>query len=332
MNMHTFSDGVNCTMLAPIARDNTVDYSVLAPMVDWYLAHGCSSLFAMCHSTELNFLSMQERLHIIKHVADICSSRTAHHGKKPDVIAAGTFSTDIPAMAEEILAISQCGADAVVLITNRLDPQNQGDAHWIRTAEALIERVPASIALGMYECPFPYKRLLSPEIIKWALATERFFFIKDTCCDPNILKERLSIVRGTQMKLFNANAQTLLYSLKEGAAGYSSVMANVHPELYAWLCMNFNTFPEVANHLQHVLCFTSFVESLSYPLIAKYYMRRQGVPIEIASRTRDANDFSPYHAFVMDQLAELTKYEYDRLPNVPQQPPAMSGSAFVRKP
>ena len=35
--------------------------------------------------------------------------------------------------------------------------------------------------------------------------------------------------------LFNANAQTLLPSLELGAAGFSGVMANFHPDLYARL-------------------------------------------------------------------------------------------------
>lgn len=168
------------------------------------------------------------------------------------------------------------------------------------------------------ECPHPYKRFLTLDDIRWAVSTGRFYFIKDTCCDPDMLRDRLDIVRGTQLKLYNANAQTLLASLRQGAAGYSSVMANVHPELYAWLCDHFEQYPEIAEHLQHILCFTSFAESLSYPLVAKYFMRQQGVPVEISSRMREKEAFTPYHAFVMDELAELTKYEYQRLPDVPK--------------
>lgn len=302
-------------MLVPYTPDDHIDFHALERMIEWYVEHGCTSLFAMCHSTELHRLSMEERLSIVRFVSEKSRSMTTLRGRRPDIIAAGTFSTDLSAMAEEIQMIYEMGADAVVWITNRLDPEKKGDAHWLETADRLLNRIAENIPLGLYECPQPYKRLLTLEDIRWALSTGRFHFIKDTCCDLKMLGDRLDIVRNTQLKLFNANAQTLLPTLRMGAAGYSSVMANIHPELYAWLCDHFAQYPEIADHLQHVLCFTAFVETLSYPLVAKYVMRRQGVPVEISSRMQDKAAFTPYHAHIMDQLMELTRYEYDRLPD-----------------
>ena len=314
MSTRKFASGVNCTMLVPYTPDDHIDFHALERMVEWYIEHGCTSLFAMCHSTELHMLSMEERLSIIHFVSEKCKSLTTIRGHRPDVIAAGTFSTTLSAMAEEVQTVFETGADAVVWITNRLDPDKNGDDYWLENAEKLLAMIPENIPLGLYECPHPCKRLLSLESVRWAVSTGRFYFIKDTCCDLKMLSDRLDIVRDTQLKLFNANAQTLLPTLRLGAAGYSSVMANIHPELYAWLCDNFTKYPEIANHLQHVLCFTAFAESLSYPLIAKYAMRCQGVPVEISSRMRDKSAFTPYHALIMDQLAELTKYEYAHLP------------------
>lgn len=305
-------------MLVPYTLENTIDYHALDKMIEWYIEHCCTSIFAMCHSTELHMLTMEERLGVIRFVSQKVQTMTTIHGRRPDIIAAGTFSTDLPTMAAEIQQVADSGADAIVLITNRLDPEQKGAEHWRQNAEKLLSMVPESIALGLYECPHPYKRFLTLDDIRWAVSTGRFYFIKDTCCDPDMLRDRLDIVRGTQLKLYNANAQTLLASLRQGAAGYSSVMANVHPELYAWLCDHFEQYPEIAEHLQHILCFTSFAESLSYPLVAKYFMRQQGVPVEISSRMREKEAFTPYHAFVMDELAELTKYEYQRLPDVPK--------------
>lgn len=301
-------------MLAPYTPDNQVDYAALPAMLRWYVQHGCESFFAMCHSTELHTLTMEERIGIVRTVSQTANTLRTWKGRRPDVIAAGTFSTDLDSMASEVAAIYEAGADAVVLITNRLDPEQKGDAFWRENAEKLLEKIDPAIPLGLYECPLPYKRLLTLDDIAWAVSTRRFYFIKDTCCDLDMLTRRLSVVRGTQLKLFNANAQTLLPTLKMGAAGYSSVMANIHPELYAWLCDNYEAHPEIAEHLQHILCFTCFAESLSYPLIAKYVMKKQGVPITISSRMRDAAAFTPYHAHIMDQLLDLTKYEYSRLP------------------
>lgn len=312
--MNKFPRGVNCTMLVPYTPDNQVDLPALDAMIQWYARKGCASLFGMCHSTEMHMLSMDERLAVVKR-ARACTDRIAQSGSvRMPVLAAGTFSDDIGEMAEQMQAVRDAGADAVIMVTNRLDPENRGGTTLMERAERLMARMPARMPLGLYECPMPYKRLLTLEELRWAASCEDIHFLKDTCCDPDVLHKRLDVVRGTQLMLFNANAQTLLDTLRAGAAGYSSVMANIHPELYAWLCENYDRYPDAAEHIQSVLCFCSFVESLSYPLVAKYVMRRQGVPVEINSRMRDAAEFTPYHAHIMDQLMDLTRYELERLP------------------
>ena len=52
---------------------------------------------------------------------------------------------------------------------------------------------------------------------------KRFVFLKDTCCDLATIAARQALMEGTEFKLYNANAPTLLGSLKLGVAGYSSV-------------------------------------------------------------------------------------------------------------
>ena len=67
-------------------------------------------------------------------------------------------------------------------------------------------------------------------------------------------------MKGSNMKLYNANTSTLLESMKYGAAGYSGVMANFHPALYAWLLENWEKEPEKAEYLQDILTPCSFIE------------------------------------------------------------------------
>ncbi len=74
--------------------------------------------------------------------------------------------------------------------------------------------------------------------------------LKDTCCDPGQIRERQRAVDGTPLGIYNANAATLLETLREGIAGYSGVMANFHPQLYVWLCRNWKQKPAEAERLQ----------------------------------------------------------------------------------
>ena len=76
-------------------------------------------------------------------------------------------------------------------------------------------------------------------MLKWLADTGRFAFLKDTCCELDQIRAKCEAVKGTGLKIFNANGATLLESLRMGCAGYSGVMANFHTRFYAWLCQNY---------------------------------------------------------------------------------------------
>ena len=311
-------NGVNCTMLVPYAKDGSIDLEVLDKMVDWYYDHGCASLFAMCHSTEMWLMTQEERISVVRQARKSSERIAAAGGRYMPIIAAGTFSDDLEECLISMQEIRDAGADAVVIITNRLDPNQEGTKVFLERLDWLVSRLPSDFPLGLYESPCPYKRVMTVEELSAAVGYGNVLFLKDTCCDPDLIKARLDVTRGTNLKLFNANAQTLLYSLRLGAVGYSSVMANIHPELYAWLCENYEKYPNEADELQEKLCFSSFVESLSYPLIAKYVMQIGGVPLEISSRVRKSEEFTPYHKAIMDQLISLTSREIQRCQRISQ--------------
>lgn len=126
-------------------------------------------------------------------------------------------------MAEE-------GADAVIVISNHFCRSGEGDEIWLENCEKVLSQLDPAIDMGIYECPHPYKRLLSPQVLKYLADTGRFYFMKDTCCDADEIRRRLDILKGTSFGLYNANSATLLETLQAGAAGFSGVMANMHPE------------------------------------------------------------------------------------------------------
>ena len=54
MAVNHFPGGEWPTMLTPF-RDGAVDYPALEALVEWYIAHGVSGLFAVCQSSECSF-------------------------------------------------------------------------------------------------------------------------------------------------------------------------------------------------------------------------------------------------------------------------------------
>jgi hypothetical protein len=79
---------------------------------------------------------------------------------------------------------------------------------------------------GLYECPDPYKRLLSPELLRWAAGTGRFVFHKDTCCQSHEIREKIRAVKSvpdSPFRFYNANIATLAMSCEEGGDGFRCV-------------------------------------------------------------------------------------------------------------
>jgi 4-hydroxy-tetrahydrodipicolinate synthase len=175
----------------------------------------------------------------------------------------------------------------------------------LRRLDRLVFALPDHLLLGFYECPFPYKRLISPRIMSYGVESGRFGFLKDTSCSLEDIREKIRIASGSNFKLFNANAATLLESLRAGAAGYSGVMANFHPDLYVRLVEGHRRNPKTAERLQAFLGFASLIERQYYPVNAKYALSLEGLPVTTASRTRDPNGLTGAMRMEVEQMVAV---------------------------
>ncbi|NLK39446.1 MAG: dihydrodipicolinate synthase family protein [Clostridiales bacterium] len=307
--MKSINQGTYPTMITPFTKDRKVDYTAVENLVEWYWEKNCDGIFASCQSSEIWYLPLEDRVKLAKVVADKANtlSRESGEHKRMSIVASGHVSESFDDQVYELRAVAETGVDAVVLISNRMDIENTSDERWIEDTQKLIDALPDWVNFGIYECPKPYKRLLTPKMIKWISETGRFSFIKDTCCDLKIIKERLKLLEGSAVQLFNANSQTLLGSLRSGAHGFCGVMSNFHPQLYVWLCENFKEDPDTAEYIQSVLGISAFVENvLAYPVIAKYHLdRHEGVNMEMFSLSRDCNELTDYQKGCIDQLNTL---------------------------
>ena len=266
-------------MLTPFDKNGEVDYLALEKLTEWYITHKVSGLFAVCQSSEMFCLSLEERMKVAETVV-----RTAD-GRVP-VIASGHISAAFEDQVQEINCMAKTGVDAVILITNRLAKEEESDEIWIQNCKKLLEQIDSEIPLGFYECPYPYKRVMSVETITWCANTGRFYFLKDTCCDIEQIKEKIAAVQGTNLKLYNANTTTLLESLRNGATGYSGVMANFHPLSYAWLCENYEKV-ESEPHAD-LLTIASLIERQYYPVNAKYHLSEiEKLSLETVCRVKE---------------------------------------------
>lgn len=296
---NVIGDGVWVTMLTPFDKDHKVDYPALKTMIEWYIEKGVAGLFATCQSSEMFYLSKEERAAVAKFVVEQAAGRVG-------VVASGHISDSIEDQIAELKDTAASGCDAVVLVSNRLAKEDESEEVWKANAMKIMEALPES-TFGIYECPMPYRRLLSPELLKWCADTGRFAFLKDVSCDMELLTVKMEAIKGSSLKLFNANTATILDSLKVGVNGFCGVMANMHPELYVWLCKNWDKYPDKAQMAQNFATVASLQELQSYPICAKYHMQLCGLPVEIYTRSKDDTQWN--HLREIETLALYNQFK-----------------------
>lgn len=300
--MHSISSGVWPTMVTPYNKDNEIDFSAVERLLEFYRQRGVTGVFAVCQSSEMFQLSREEKSQLIRHIVS--------HAGDLQVIVSGHTASSLDEQISEAMELTVEGVSAYVILPNRFADADESDDQLIAKMKAFLSEVP-SIPLGIYECPYPYKRLLTPKVLYSCVESDRFLFIKDTCCRVEQIAEKLKIIAGTGIKLFNANSATLLESLRMGADGYSGVMANFHPEFYSWLCHSYQTDLQLAEQVQQFLGVCSMAEYQSYPVNAKFALSLQGVSMEIFSRMFDADLFTESQRLEIQQLVQLSSLAHD---------------------
>lgn len=131
-------EGIIPVMITPFGADGQIDFAGVERLVEWYIANGSDALFAVCQSSEMQFLSLEERVALATFVVKAAAGRIP-------VIASGHVSATLEEQAEELNAVAQTGVDGMVLVTNRLDTNQKGGNAFIDDLSWLLERLPVVV-------------------------------------------------------------------------------------------------------------------------------------------------------------------------------------------
>ncbi|WP_040626795.1 dihydrodipicolinate synthase family protein [Mucilaginibacter paludis] len=266
-------------MLTPFKDNGEIDYDVLTKLTETYLQAGAKGLFANCLSSEMFELSDNERLQLIKHVIKIVN------GAVP-VVATGTFGGPIAQQAEFVKKVSDTGTNAVIVITGLLADEKEADAIFDERVFQLFD-LTGNIPLGFYECPVPYKRVLSPQQLIRFVDSGRVIYHKDTCLDIEQVKEKLKAGNHhPEFGLYDAYMGHAVDTLRAGSAGLSCIQGNYFPELIVWLCDNYANqhLQQEVGLVQQFLIDNMDVMHNVYPIVAKYYLNKRGLNISTFTR------------------------------------------------
>jgi len=303
-------------MLTPFTPGGSIDWPGVEALLEWYIKHGSEALFAVCQSSEMGFLSLKERVELAAFSARITNGRVP-------VIASGHIAPTREEQVLELRAMAETGIDALVLVTNRLDPALAGGTSFRENLNWLMGRLPPDLALGLYECPSPYRYLLSDDEFKFCRDSGRFCVLKDVSCDYETLMRRVEMARGSPLGVVNANSAIAWPALAAGAPGFCGIANNYHPDLYRWLAENGRQHPELAGEMAVFLTLAAMSENCGYPGLAKLYHQRLGTFASIGCRVFEGDireKFWGLEAIVEQMLqgSEFFRAKISALPAISQ--------------
>ncbi|WP_020577451.1 dihydrodipicolinate synthase family protein [Actinopolymorpha alba] len=261
----TLPHGAWPVMLTPFNEDRSIDWNHVDEITDWLIDRGSAGIFTVALSSEMYDLTETERLALARRVVDCAAGRVP-------VVASAVASGSATRQSEAVKAIADTGVTAVVLISSLVANLAETEDQWRTTTEAILDANPG-VDFGIYECPLPYKRLCSLQNVAWMAQTGRFVFFKDTSHSVDVMRDRLEVMAGTRMRLFNAQISSLTTTLRMGAAGFSGYAANIYPEFVAWLCEQLaDAAEEDILTVQRLLTVAEHSVNSRYPTSAKYFL------------------------------------------------------------
>ncbi|XP_062505567.1 4-hydroxy-tetrahydrodipicolinate synthase-like [Corticium candelabrum] len=279
--------GVWPTMITPFKADSSksIDYDMVEKLTEWYIKSGSAGLFSVCLSSEFYQLTNEERLQLAERVHNKAAGRVP-------VVASGTFGGPIEDQAAFVREMAK-RVDAVVIVVNRLAEKEESNDTWLENAKKLLD-LTDDVPMGFYESPEPYSRVLTPDMLSWAVSTGRFYFHKDGSTDRQLVTDKINAATQAASKLdhnfgfYTAKAHYIKHVLDHGGYGFSGISANFYPWVHAWLCNNYEN--KHADKVQHFLGVADNVIRQKYPRSAKMYLSEYyGLPITSECRIHDMN-------------------------------------------
>jgi 4-hydroxy-tetrahydrodipicolinate synthase len=295
-------------MITPFNLKAKVDLDVVSLLVDFYMAAGVKGFFANCLSSEMFSITEDERLELTQHIVNYVN------GKVP-IVATGSFGLTLEDKAEFTKKIFDTGIDAAIMITGHFAKVDESDDVLLRNFDEMFS-LTGNIPLGMYECPAPYKRIISADVFKKLLSADRMIYHKDTSITTENVKAKLDILKETDctLEFYDAHTPNAMFSLQNGAKGMSSISGNFYPEIMVWMTEN-ATNPakqEDVAWLQSELTRVDPLIHVAYPMSAKYFLQKRGLPVRTISRAT-AFQLTPDQRTILDGIHDSFLNWCDRL-------------------
>ncbi len=196
--------GIFSLMLTPFKEDMSVDYNAYEEYADWQASQGVAHLFAVCGSSEMAALTLEERVKL--------ASLTVKHKGSTTVVATANMEPSWFAQVEELKRIEATGVDGVVFTTKGFG--NDPDRLVTYIGEL---KQHTSLPVFMYEFPGLQPCHISGECYGRLVDECGIYGIKDTTCTYDGIKSKIE--RKGNSCVIQANMPFLFEAFKLGSRG-----------------------------------------------------------------------------------------------------------------
>ncbi len=197
-------DGIYSLMLTPFFEDRSIDYNTYEEYADWQVSQGVAHLFAVCGSSEMRELTLEERLKL--------ASLTVKHKGETTVVATANIEATKEENLEEIKKMEQTGVDGIVLTTKGMGDDDDKLVAYIRE---LAEST--TLPVFLYEFPGFQPHLMSGKAYGELTKDGLIWGIKDTTCSIEKIKDKID--NKGDSTIIQANMPYLFDSYVAGARG-----------------------------------------------------------------------------------------------------------------
>lgn len=197
-------DGIYSLMLTPYFEDRTIDYVTYEKYTEWQVSQGVDHLFAVCGSSEMTKLTLEERLKL--------ATLTAKHKGNTTIVATANIEDTLEGNIEEIKKMEQTGVDGLVLTTKGLGDDDDKIVDYITK---LLDV--ASLPVFLYEFPGFRPHLMSGKAYGELAKTGKIWGIKDTTSTFEGIKDKID--NKYESTIIQANMPFLWDSYVAGARG-----------------------------------------------------------------------------------------------------------------
>jgi 4-hydroxy-tetrahydrodipicolinate synthase len=266
---HRF-EGVFALLLTPFHADDTIDWDTYAHYVDWQLSHGAQGLFAVCGSSEMKWLTLDERLAL--------ASRAVERAGNVPVLATANLEDQTDDHLAEIERMAETGVAAVVLVP----PQGLGNEpeQFAAYFAHLADHAPCPVIL--YEWPLRTPHLIPADLYADLVNAHGVLGIKDTTCTVEGIRAKIDAAPDSVV--YQANTPYLMEAVDLGARGIMAITSAAAADAVVdyWQAARDGTPETVQRHRE--LVFLDALLRFGYPATAKHLAALHGLPMQIHCR------------------------------------------------